>query len=456
MAAIGVKLRRLMRHNSLLGIMHAYAYAGLVGAGPWICSIVGILLVGLLSASRLLPSGIVSDFQVSVTYLIAASLIVTGPMQFTLTRFASDRMFDKQIDAILPNFTGALLTVTASTAALAGLAVAIAFREQSGLYRALMVTGFVLLCDIWIASTFLAGLKKYSAILRAFFIGYTLTTGAAVALRRYGLEGLVFDFVLGQTLLLVLLLSHIYGHFSATRAIAFDVFRREFRYPTLMLIGLLYNAGIWIDKIMFWYSPSTGQAVMGPLHASVIYDIPVFLAYLAVTPGMAVFLLRVETEFCRHYAAFNTAIREGGSLQQIKYEHDAMALALRSALFDSIKVQSVIVLVVFAAGGVLLDAIGISRLYLPLLSVQVIGTSLQMVFLAIMNSFLYLDRRRPALVLIAALCLLNGGLTAATLMAGPVFYGFGFAVALLAVVLVGLWLLDRKLETLEYEIFMLQ
>jgi hypothetical protein len=32
-----------------------------------------------------------------------------------------------------------------------------------------------------------------------------------------------------------------------------------------------------------------------------------------------------------------------------------------------------------------------------------------MVFLAIMNSFVYLDRRRPALVLIAAFCALNGG-----------------------------------------------
>lgn len=456
MAGIGIKLRKLARHNSLLGIMRAYAYAGLVGAGPWIWSIVGILLVGLLGASSRLPDAIVSDFQVSATYLIAGSLIATGPMQLTLTRFTSDRLFDKRIDAILPNFTGALLTVTAGAIALGVLVAAYAFPAQSSLYRALMVTAFVLLCDIWIGGVFLAGFKQYNAILRAFFIGYTATTLAAIALKRFGLEGLLYGFVVGQTLLLVLLLSRIYGGFSATRVIAFDLFRRESFYPSLMLIGLLYNLGIWLDKLMFWYWPGTGQKVLGPLHASVIYDIPIFLAYLAITPGMAVFLLRIETEFARHYSAFNTAIREGGSLQQIEYAHDGMAQALHSALFDIVKVQTVTVLIVLAAGGMLLDAIGISRLYLPLLSVQVIATSLQMVFLAILNSFVYLDRRRPALVLIAAFCALNGCLTALTLLAGPMFYGYGFAIALLAVVLAGLWWLDRKLDALEYELFMLQ
>ncbi|MGZ2745444.1 exopolysaccharide Pel transporter PelG [Burkholderia stagnalis] len=456
MSAIGIKLRRLARHNSLLGIMRAYAYAGLVGAGPWIWSIVGILLVGLLGASPLLPNAIVSDFQVSATYLIAASLIVTGPMQLMLTRFTSDRLFDKQLDAIVPNFTGALLAVTAGAIVLGLLAAGFVFDAQRELYRALMVTGFVLLCDIWIASVFLAGLKQYSGILRAFFAGYAVTTVAAVALKHFGLEGLLYGFVLGQTLLLLLLLTRIYGGFPATRVISFDLFRRVNRYPTLMLIGLLYNVGIWIDKIMFWYAPGSGQAVVGPLHASVIYDIPIFLAYLAITPGMAVFLLRVETEFARHYGAFNTAIREGGSLQQIEYAHDAMAQSLRSALFDIVKVQTLTVLVVLATGPLLLDAMGISRLYMPLLSVQVIATSLQMVFLAIMNSFIYLDRRRPALVLIAAFSALNGCLTAMTLAAGPVFYGYGFAISLLVVVLVGLGWLDRKLDTLEYEIFMLQ
>ncbi|MGC8001539.1 exopolysaccharide Pel transporter PelG, partial [Salmonella enterica] len=72
---------------------------------------------------------------------------------------------------------------------------------------------------------------------------------------------------------------------------------------SLMAIGLLYNTAIWIDKAMFWYTPETSQAIIGPLRASVIYDLPVFLAYLSIIPGMAIFLLRMETDFVEDYDA---------------------------------------------------------------------------------------------------------------------------------------------------------
>ncbi|MBV8625776.1 MAG: histidine kinase, partial [Herbaspirillum sp.] len=39
---------------------------------------------------------------------------------------------------------------------------------------------------------------------------------------------------------------------------------------------------------------------------------------------------------------------------------------------------------------------------------------------------------------------------------GPTFYGFGFALAVLLVVLAGCLQLSRTLELLEYETFMLQ
>lgn len=456
MAAIGIRLRRLVRRNTVIGLMQAYTYAGLAGAGPWIWSIVGILLVGLLSASSLLPNAIVSEFQVSATYLIAASLIATGPVQLALTRFTSDRLFDKHAEAILPNFSGVVLVVTIAAMAIGVMLISRFFRDQSPLYCALMLTGFIVLCNTWIATTFLSGLKQYGAILWTFFLGYSLTTVAALSLRSFGIEGLVLGFVIGQSVLLALLLLRIYHGFSARRAIAFDLFKKGYRYPSLMLIGILYNIAVWTDKMMFWYASGTGQVVIGPLHASIIYDIPVFLAYLAITPGMAVFMLRMETEFAGHYQAFNTAAREGESLEQIECARDAMVHSLRSALFDIVKIQSVTALVIFSGSAALLAGLGISKLYLPLLHVQVIATSLQMLFLAMMNSLLYLDRRRAALFLIGTFGILNGLLTAVTLISGPVFYGYGFALSMLIAVLLGLWMLDRKLELLEYEMFMLQ
>ena len=55
MAGIGFELRKLLRKDSLLGLVQAYAYAGVIGSGPWVLSIVGMLLIGFLSASVVVP-----------------------------------------------------------------------------------------------------------------------------------------------------------------------------------------------------------------------------------------------------------------------------------------------------------------------------------------------------------------------------------------------------------------
>ena len=123
MAGIGFELRRLLRKNTLVGLIEAYAYAGVIGSGPWVFSIVGILLVGIFSASVVVPSYLVTQFQTSVTYLVAGSLILTGFVQLAFTRFVSDRLFEKRKDLILPNLHGLLLVVVAVASVLGTLAL---------------------------------------------------------------------------------------------------------------------------------------------------------------------------------------------------------------------------------------------------------------------------------------------------------------------------------------------
>ena len=78
MAGIGFELRKLLKRDSLLGMMQAYAYAGIISSGPWVLSIIGILVIGLMSISMVVPEFLITQFQVSVTYLIAFSLTLTG------------------------------------------------------------------------------------------------------------------------------------------------------------------------------------------------------------------------------------------------------------------------------------------------------------------------------------------------------------------------------------------
>jgi uncharacterized membrane protein len=456
MAGIGFELRKLLERETLLGTMEAYVYAGVISSGPWILSILGILAIGLLSLGAAHADIQVAQFQVSVTYIIVFSLIYTGTVQLAFTRFTADRIFEHRDEAILPNFLGLLLLVSVLAAVLASVTVAHFFAGQGLWYRQLMVTGFVVMSDIWVASIFLSGIKQYKAVLLVFALGYAVTVALSLHWQTRQLEGLLAGFVLGQALLLLGLVGLVLFSYPSRRWLGFAFLRPANLYPSLVCVGLFYNMGVWLDKLMFWFNPDTGESVIGPLRASPIYDTPVFLAYLSIIPGMAVFLVRLETEFVEYYHRFYDAVRLGGSLNHMEDMRNEMVASARQGIQQIVAVQTVTTLIVFVAGSRILEWIGISQLYLPLLYVNLIAASLQVVFLGVLNIFFYLDKRREVLLLTAMFAVINGILTAITLELGPKFYGYGFAAALGVAVIAGIWLLDRRLESLEYETFMHQ
>lgn len=457
MAGIGFELRKLLRKRTYTGLLRAYAYAGIISSGPWVLSILGILLIGIFSLGTIDTDASITQFQVTVTYLFLISLILTGLVQLSFTRFVADQLFLHRTEAVMPNFNGLLLLAMSVSLLLALPAAAFLFPAQSVLYRLLFAIGLTVMSAIWIATVFLTGLKHYRAIVLIYFFGYLCTVGLALALRHLsGLEGLLLGFVIGQVLLLMGMIWLVYRHYNADRFIAFDIWKPGAMYRSLMATGFLFNLGTWIDKILFWYHPDTGQAVIGPLHASVIYDFPIFLAYLSVIPGMAVFLVRIETDFVEYYVKFYDAVREGATLDYIERMRNQMVYYVRRGLFDIAKIQAIAVLVTLVLGESLLQMLGISTLYLPLLYIDVIGTALQVVLLGILNVLFYLDQRRAVLLLTALLPLFNLVFTALSLQAGANWFGYGFAFVMLLTVLIGLWILSRKLDNLEYQTFMLQ
>jgi uncharacterized membrane protein len=456
MAGIGFELRKLMRHDSYTGLLQAYGFAGVISSGPWVLSIVGIMLVGVLSIGTVIPALRVTQFLVSVTYIMAASLIVTGFLQLMFTRFIADRLFEERDEAVLPNLLGALLLTLVVCSALGSLVLVTLFGGEDFTYRLLMLSAFVMQCGVWVVVVFLSGMKEYRRIVAAFFAGYSITVAMALILRGFGLHGLLSGFVIGQVVLLGLLLALVVHYYPGRQLLAFEFLGRDKIYLSLAATGFFYNFGIWADKFIFWMYPPTSEAVIGPLRASLIYDLPIFLAYLSIIPGMAVFLVRIETDFVEAYDNFYNAVREGDTLQHVRQFKDAMVLSVRQGLYDIFKVQGLTVVALFVAGPRLLHALGISPLYFYLFQIDVAAVGMQVVLLAILNVLFYLNMLRSAMALTALFALSNVVLTVLTLRLGPVFYGFGFAGAVLLTTLAGLWLLSFRMGRLEYETFMLR
>jgi len=461
MAGIGFELRELLRRDSLWGLVRAYAYAGLISSGPWVLSILGVMGIGLLSVGPVAAVE-VRQFLVSVTYLMAGSLILTGALQLTFTRFIADRLFDKEERSVLPNLLGALTLALGAAGVLGSLVfvplpASMAWAHLGGtlVYRVLLVVTLATLSGCWITVVLLSGLKEYRRVMGSFLAGYFLSFVAALALRPFGLSGLLGGFLAGQILLLFLMLALVVARYPSDRLLSFDFLDRRRAYLSLSVTGFLYNVGIWIDKLIFWFTPSTSEPVLGPLRASIIYDLPIFLAYLSILPGMAVFLVRVETDFAEEYHGFFDAVRGGETLGEIRRRRDRLTLAVRRGISEILKIQGITVLVLLLAGPRLLDYVGISRLHLQLFSIDLVGVAMQVLMLAVFNVLFYLDERRAVLTLSALFVGLNVVLTIASQAAGPAFYGYGFALSTAVTSIAGLLVTARKLDRLEMQTFML-
>ena len=233
MAGIGFELRKLLKRNSYAGLLQAYLYAGVISSGAWVLSIVGVLVIGVMSLSTVEPDFLITQFQVSVTHLMVASLVLTGAVQLAFTRYIADRLFEKKGELVLPNFNGMLMVVMI-VAGTSGIALLFTLFVGTGtIYQLLMLCGFNVLCCIWVTTLFLSGMKLYRTIVAMYAMGYSLSVAAALLLRPFGLEGLLGGFVFGHFLMLMGMMSLIYRTYPSRSFVAFDFMKKGVMYGNL-------------------------------------------------------------------------------------------------------------------------------------------------------------------------------------------------------------------------------
>ena len=457
MAGIGFELRKILKDDNLLSLLKAYGYSAVISSGPWIISIISIIVSGYIAYPYVSNKQDVVSFQVSITYLLALSLVFTGFFQLYFSRYIADRYFEKRYELVLPNIMGMLL-ITISLGFVFSLPAFVIFKKAGALYTLTFVFSFLVLSGIWILNIVLTGLKHYKFIVFAFFVSYLFTI-ICVWLFSYfgfGLNGMMLSFFSGQVLLFFLLLSLIIYSFPSENFVRFDFIKKARIYISLIFTGFFYNLGIWIDKFIFWLHPETGETVFIVLRNSIIYDLPIFLAYIAIVPGMAVFLLRLETEFAEKYDHYYRAVREGATYESIEKKRIEMVASARTAVFEVFRIQSIVILIIFLLSSAIFSIFKFPSFYIPLFHIDLVGTGLQLFFMSILAVSFYLDKRINALITSGLFVILNASFTYLTINLGLMFYGYGFALSLLLVSIIGLLMLKDDFERLNYETFMLQ
>ncbi len=434
MAGIGFELRKINRHESLEGIFRAYAFSGVISSGPWIISILSLVFL-TRALHTLLPKEAIKLFSATVTHCYAFSLILVGPLQLVLTRHAADRFFDRSRDSIFPSCFGAM-ALTALLAAGVGGLFFLRMVEGTFLYRVSAIALMVIVSCIFITSNYLTALRDYKSVVWSFAIGYLASCLFAYSACHFiGVEAAVLGFAAGHAVLLALLMRCLHlefglgGHSKTTGP--WDFVKYLFRFPALVLCGFFYNLGIWADKLIFWwFSPTQSrEQISGALFAAPMYDTAIYLSLLSIVPGMAVFFLKLETEFADRYQAFFDAIQNRGSLADIRQAKRNVIDTLRAGLTQLFKVQLFATAFLVAFAKPVAEVFGIGAMQTGIFQITLFGAFLLVCFLSMLTALFYFDDQKGALLASAVFASANAGLGILTIRINEAWYGLGFVVA---------------------------
>jgi len=453
MAGIGFRLRGMAARKTFGEWLKSYTYSVVIYSGPWLISIAALAALSIFT----LPSMQQQDvrlFTVIIVYAYCFSLVTTGILQLVVTRYVSDQLYQFNPDAVVPAFVGSI-ALTGLVQTVSG-AVFLFFADLELPFKVAALGIYVTVSLVWVEMVFLSAAKDYAHVVLAFALGYLTSFLAAQFLGAiYQLNGLVFGFLIGQVLLSALLVQRIFADYRFGQGFNFNFLGHFRTYPTLALIGFTYNLAIWIDKVIMWYSPS-GTRIHSVFYTHFPYDSAMFLAYMSIIPTLAVFLLRIETDFFVRYKNYYGSIKARAPLDVIEARRREMTDVLGSALYTVLIYQGTVTAIALLAMPYIVSIIGVDPVYAPVFRVGVVGAFFHAGVLIIMILLLYFDFRGAGLVLTTVFLLTNSVFTALTTGMPQWTMGYGYTCSTMLTLGLGVLLLSNRLKRLEYLTFMRQ
>ena len=424
MAGIGFVLRKLTRQDNLMGVLQGFAHSALAANGPWLFTVLALGGLSLYGASTG-TSPELQAFRLIVIYNFSFSLVFTGPVAMVMTRLLADAIHEQNVEMAPGMMIGGLGFVLITQ-----LPVTVAFYWLYADLEPLMciaaIGNFLAVSAVWAVSVFLSALKDYRSITTAFAAGMGAAFGGGVALSDLaGASGMLFGFSFGLVLTLSMLIGKILAEYPYAVARPFGFLHGFKRYWMLALSGLVYNLAIWVDKWVMWFAPE-GERLPSGLQSYRLYDSAMFLAYLSVTPALAMFMVVVETRFYEEYLRFYRALQRHATWEIIAANHRSLIRALSQGVRNLVVIQGAICLFVILLAPALFDWLSIDYLQMGMFRLGVFGSLFHVLVLVLFIVLAYFDFRGPVLCMQAVLLVTNAGFTYATLQFGFPYYGYGY------------------------------
>jgi polysaccharide biosynthesis protein PelG len=456
MAGIGFQLRRLARQDTISSVVAAAGHAAVIAAGPWLFTIFALAAIGFI-ADQITGRDVLANFRAIVIYAFATSLVMAAPITIVATRLVGDALWLKRPQDVrgllLASYVATILPIVVGVSA-----EVVLLRVEFGAAIALMGAS-LLVALIWVALAFCGAVRDYRGVTLSFVGGLLIALVASIAVAVAGLESnaMAWAFTGGLTFTFFGLTSRVFATFPQAPGPLLDSLEKidegSRRYMRLMLGSFLGNAGVWIDKVVYWLSIEGSRLENGLLHAPA-YDSTMFIASLVIVPSLASFVLSLETGFFDRYQQYFATIANHGTLAQIENARQRLQrYTLEHLVLITVSLAGLAAIVILTAP-IIIEALGLQFRQIAILRYGALGAVFHFVFIAASSVLLFFDRRRRYLILQALFLVLNAGFAWGSLRLGEDYYGAGYFAACLVCAAVAYRMAEKTFDRLNFLTFL--
>lgn len=454
MAGIGFRLQKYFSNTDILQNLRGTLYSIIISSGPWLISVLTIAVISFMAQKHIHIKDLFI-LKAIICYTFAFSLVIFGLFEMPLTRYLADQLYVNDTSTFRSLFL-IIATFMLFLSSSVGYLFYSSIPELTPLIKIFAIGFFYAVLMIWLSMVFLTAAKNYHQIVFGFITGGLISIFSCFLVgKNYGLQGYVLGYCAGQVFTAIYLMSRIFKEFNTLDFISFEFLKYFKTHRILILSGLFYYLGIWIDKVIFWFG-ADGEKVITGFYTNRYYDTAMFLAYITVVPSLAIFMIQVETNFYKYYTYYFRSLENRNSLQVLDENIRDIIESIKKTFLNLIKIQLIITFTIWYFAEEILDFLYLPSMVSAIFKYGVIGAFLQILFLIINLILLYFLNEKTVFRNYLIFFVLNGTLSYLSTLYDVRFYGFGYLISCFVVFILSLYSLGKFFTKINFYTFMSQ
>ncbi|WP_028855518.1 exopolysaccharide Pel transporter PelG [Psychrilyobacter atlanticus] len=459
MAGIGFELRKLFYDDdSFSGYIKALTFSTFISVGPFIAMVLSINILILVSNLIFNNSSEQLLFITTLVYIFIFSQLISFPFQFFVTRYISDRFYEKEYKKVRPSFIGISKIIIILSLVLG--VIFFGMKELPLYYKYLSIGILITLSLLWTITTYISILKDYVYISKIYFYStilsvlvFFITTKYPIMFSEHRLAGnMLTSFFIGVLFSLHMLTNYFFSIFKEGEGGEYEFLGYLKNYSSLLFTGLFYILGTWSHIIINWFSPwavNIGYGFRITLH----YENAIFYSFLLTIPSIVFFVVFIETRFFDIYQKYYALTLKNGTLDDIEKERKKMRRKLYKEVFYALQIQIFITITALLFSRYFIIYYGVPAELVEIFKIVSLGAIANIYIIILISIFFYFNALKSALKVTGLFCFLNTSFTLIFINFGEKYIGFGFFLGSVISVLYALQLFDKIIDGLNYTTF---